>query len=778
MRVRSSIVVALGVVTCLALVPGVPASAADDHLRGRVTNAAGTGVEGVCVDIHPAGSRAEQATYWTGSDGRWTASPSEDEFGSIFGSGTYRVKVEYRDCDGLANGNVAGSWHAGARTFEDATVVTVDPAASSTQNLGTEQLATGGTVSGRVVDDAGAGLGKACVSVTDPVDASVGNDAMANAQGAFTVVGLPAGTYVVKASDCRATRTQATAWLGAGGAIARGAGDAAHLQVAAGGTERIGELTLPDAGRITGTVRAPGADEGACVTAIDLDANTSVGDTTNGAGQFALTGLLPGRWLVRVSDCRAGVGAADRFATVYLVPGGDPTPDPETAEANPFTVGSGTTNAGTRTMAAGGALSGRVFDDVSTDGVRSGAKGSPVAGACVSATPRDSLRIVASARTNGSGGYVLGGLHPDAAYRFVAYDCDATNAHGLDWATSTGSVPAEGQGDAYAPTAGQQRGGIDIVVGDVLRRVDGETRVHTAAELALGAFTSAPTVVLARSDDYPDALAGAPLAALLEAPILLTDGDALSPTAAAAIQQLQADTVVLLGLEVALSARVQDQVAALDGVETVQRLGGSTRFDTAALIANAVGGDHAYVVEGDSPDRTRGWPDAVSVAGLAARTQAPLLLVQRDRVPEATTTALEGLGFASLTAIGGPVAISDAVYTQLGAHAGSIERLAGGTRYDTSAAVVQRALDLGMWSRTTWIATGLNYPDALVAGAVVGQDGGILQLVHGQDPAGSPAALDVVERLSGGIDRVVFLGGRVAISDATAAAVGGLVGTN
>lgn len=776
MRVRSSIVVALCVVTGLALLPSVSASAATPHLKGRVTNAAGNGVAGVCVDIHPSDNLAAQATYTTGANGRWTASPSGDE-PAIFGGGTYRVKVEYRDCDGLDNGNVAGGWHAGARTFDTATVVTVNPAAGSPVDLRTERLAAGGAVSGRVVDDAGAGLGRACVSVSDPVDASVGNDTVATAQGSFTVVGLPAGTYVVKAADCRATRTQASAWLGPDGTVARGAGDALHLRVAAGGTERVGALTLPDAGRITGAIRAPGADAGACVTAIDLDSNTSVGDTTNAAGQYTLPGLLPGRWLVRVSDCRDGIGPAARFATVYLLPGSDPTPDPSLAEANPSTVGSGSTDAGVRTMAAGGALSGRVFTDAATDGVRSGSKGAPVAGACVSATPRGSLRIVASVQTTSGGDFVLGGLHPDAAYRFAAYDCDASNVHGLDWAASGRSAPAEGQADAFAPVAGQQRGGIEIVVGDVVRRVAGDTRIHTAAELALGTFADAATVVLARADDYPDALAGAPLAALLDAPILLTDKDALSSTTAAAIEALGAEKVVLLGLEAALSARVQAQVDALDGVQTVQRLGGGTRFDTAALIANAVGGDHAYVVEGDSPDRTRGWPDAVSVAGLAARTQAPLLLVQRDRVPEATATALRGLGFDSLTAIGGPVAISEAVYAQLDAQTGSVERLAGGTRYGTSAAVVQRALELGMWSRTTWVATGLNYPDALVAGAVVGQDGGILQLVHGQDPAGSPEALDTLDRLSDGVDRVVFLGGRVAISDATAAAVGALVGT-
>ncbi len=74
MRARSSIVLTLCLVTGLALMAPVSASAADPHLRGQVTRA-GSAVPGVCVDIHPAGSLAEQATYVTGSNGRWAASP-------------------------------------------------------------------------------------------------------------------------------------------------------------------------------------------------------------------------------------------------------------------------------------------------------------------------------------------------------------------------------------------------------------------------------------------------------------------------------------------------------------------------------------------------------------------------------------------------------------------------------------------------------------------------------------------------------------------------------
>ena len=443
------------------------------------------------------------------------------------------------------------------------------------------------------------------------------------------------------------------------------------------------------------------------------------------------------------------------------------------ARTSPFRVGGGTETVGARTVVAGAAAGGRVRADAGTPGLAPGAPAGPVGGACVSAVARGSLGLEGTAVADGDGEWVLGGLHPEQPYRFVAYDCQGDDQHGLDWAPAS---PVEAEGTAYVLTVGGVNRGIDITVGDPLRRVAGSTRVDTAVQLALDTFERSRTVLLARADAYPDALAGAPLANLLDAPILLTSPGGLSPGVADAIADLRAEQVILLGLEAALATQVEEQVRAVDGVRDVRRVGGATRFDTAAIIAGFVGGDHAYVVEGASPDPNRGWPDAVSVAGLAARSQAPLLLVERDRLPDGTRTALEDLGFSSVTTIGGPVAVSDAVFGQLAGLVDDVDRIAGDTRYGTSAGVVERSLELGHWSRTVWLATGQNYPDALVAGAVVGQDGGLLQLVAGSDASASPEALETLARLAGGIERTVLLGGEVAISSTAEAQVRDVLG--
>ena len=97
--------------------------------------------------------------------------------------------------------------------------------------------------------------------------------------------------------------------------------------------------------------------------------------------------------------------------------------------------------------------------------------------------------------------------------------------------------------------------------------------------------------VLATEGNFADALAGTPLAVYRDGPILLTAPAGLHPDTAAELQRVlpPGATVYLLGGEVALSAQVEADVAALG--YTAQRLAGATRFETAAAIADEVGGD-------------------------------------------------------------------------------------------------------------------------------------------------------------------------------------------
>src|SRR3954470_20472524 len=82
-------------------------------------------------------------------------------------------------------------------------------------------------------------------------------------------------------------------------------------------------------------------------------------------------------------------------------------------------------------------------------------------------------------------------------------------------------------------------------------RIAGADRDRTAQILA-ELSGPAPTVAMARDDEFADALAGA----YLGVPVLLTPPDQLAPAAAEALADLQSRSVVLLGGQVAISAAV------------------------------------------------------------------------------------------------------------------------------------------------------------------------------------------------------------------------------
>jgi putative cell wall-binding protein/PKD repeat protein len=301
-------------------------------------------------------------------------------------------------------------------------------------------------------------------------------------------------------------------------------------------------------------------------------------------------------------------------------------------------------------------------------------------------------------------------------------------------------------------------------------RVGGPSRVATAIALSQERFTACPgtagsalaeTVVLARADQYPDALAGGPLAAAQGAPVLLTGSDTLAPETAAEIERLGARRVVLLGGVSALSNVVADDLRGR-GV-TVERIAGNDRFDTARLIAAVLPpSEQAYVVEGANSDPDRGWPDAVSASWLAARQGVPILLTNRVALPATTRRALMERQVARATVVGGVAAVSEEAFVSVSQVVPSAERVAGETRYETSRMLADRAGPLE--GATVFLATGTAFPDALAAGPSVAGRAGVLLLLHGDSLDQSPPARDWLAQNGPVIGGAVLVGQEDAIN--------------
>lgn len=304
-------------------------------------------------------------------------------------------------------------------------------------------------------------------------------------------------------------------------------------------------------------------------------------------------------------------------------------------------------------------------------------------------------------------------------------------------------------------------------------RLGGIDRIRTGVELSR-TFPQATDVVIARADDYADALAGGPLAGTLGGPVLLTGRAGLHPAVAAELERLGTDHAYVLGGHSALSPEVDEDLADA-GVGTVTRLDGATRFHTAAKIAEELRGlvgapDRVFVVEGVSADPARGWPDAVSAGGLGSLTSEPILPVSSDRVHQQTIAALDSLQPRQALIVGGPQAVSEAVEARLADHVGEVDRVAGADRYETSTKVADLAVAAGAEAGHPWLATGRNWPDALAAAPASALDGGVLLLVDGENPIGCAA---VHAWLTGRDDRGVVVGGPAAITPGVRAAIEG-----
>ncbi|WLD93020.1 cell wall-binding repeat-containing protein [Alkalihalobacillus sp. AL-G] len=248
------------------------------------------------------------------------------------------------------------------------------------------------------------------------------------------------------------------------------------------------------------------------------------------------------------------------------------------------------------------------------------------------------------------------------------------------------------------------------------QRLSGLKRYNTAVEISKEGWpTGAKTVVLTRGYEFPDALAGTPLAYKLDAPILLTDNEELTNVTKQEIERLGATKVVILGSTNAISKAVENEVDAMASV-SVQRIGGEDRYETAKLIAEELGSTNGKAIVAYGLN----FPDALAIAPYAAKNEIPILLTRTDRVPQYTEDALEGK--TDKLVVGGPVVINDSVVNQLDA-----TRIAGEDRYETAAKIIE---ELDLDSNEVFLTNGFNFADALTGSVLAAKRGAPLLLVR------------------------------------------------
>jgi putative cell wall-binding protein len=192
------------------------------------------------------------------------------------------------------------------------------------------------------------------------------------------------------------------------------------------------------------------------------------------------------------------------------------------------------------------------------------------------------------------------------------------------------------------------------------------------------------------------------------------------------------------------------------------RIDGPDRFAVAVGISKRfpVGVDTVYVANGLN------FPDALGAAPVAALAGAPLLLVTPDSVPPVVLAEIKRLSPSKIVIVGGTPSVSSAVQSVL-ASVGSVERLAGADRFATSIDTARHGFPDG--ADIMYIATGLNFPDALSAGPAAAQHHAPVVIVNGGATTAPAQLRTLIEDL--GVEEVRLVGSDASVSAGVAASI-------
>ena len=334
------------------------------------------------------------------------------------------------------------------------------------------------------------------------------------------------------------------------------------------------------------------------------------------------------------------------------------------------------------------------------------------------------------------------------------YSWNIPGADGLWHAASGGAYLPDGVPSNKADTYYAVRSDVPGLAPVSVERIAGNYANQTSALISAQGFPEGSEwVVLARDDDFADAMSATGLAGALECPIVLTGQYGLSSAAAEEVQRLGATRAYVIGGTGAMPGDFEGELAAL-GCTVEQRVFGNYAYDTsvecAKLIAQHGGGADAIVAMGTN------FQDALSISSFAYAYKLPIFLTTpwegRD-LPASAVAAIKGMS-GTIWVPGGPGAVPEtAVEYVFGGR--TITRLYGYDGYETSNYIARFMVEQGYLSAENCVvacgAQGPKGTDALAGAALAGkhgpgQLGGPMLLVNGNSSLGGENFVTIDEQ--------------------------------
>jgi len=214
------------------------------------------------------------------------------------------------------------------------------------------------------------------------------------------------------------------------------------------------------------------------------------------------------------------------------------------------------------------------------------------------------------------------------------------------------------------------------------------------------------TVILASGTNFADALAGSYLAAVKNAPIIITRNDKVSEINAYIKENVKkGGTIYVLG---GTAAVPESCLAGLSSYK-IERLAGNNRYLTnlEILIAAGMDSDALLVATGNN------FADSLS----ASASGLPMLLVRDDGLTDQQKQFLNQVKGKKIYILGGTGAVKPLIENQLKSY-GKVERIAGSTRFETSYLIAEKFYPNAEYAV---LAYSNDYPDGLCGGPLAYQ---------------------------------------------------------
>ncbi len=236
-------------------------------------------------------------------------------------------------------------------------------------------------------------------------------------------------------------------------------------------------------------------------------------------------------------------------------------------------------------------------------------------------------------------------------------------------------------------------------------RISGKDRKSTAIEISKNYFETSDNVILANANNFADSLSASILSKKHNAPILLTDGKKLDDQLSKEIDRLKSSQFIKIGGEKSISAQFE-----LELEKKIKKSGefvGKDRYETnSQIIKQFKDSDTCIIASGEN------FADSLSIGSFASQHGYPIVLVQKDKIPETIKNALKESKITKCYIIGGENSVSKSLEKDLPK---IIERIAGKDRYETSVKIAEKLFPN---SKSAFLASGEVFADSLVVNTV------------------------------------------------------------